>query len=84
MTAINWIILTFEPSWALFLPISAIAFDRFWAHDHRTHTHCLKARSNFAVREDFPAFRFAKPLPTVLSIKRSAAAAQQFQITTAY
>jgi hypothetical protein len=44
----------------------------------------LKTRSNFTVREVFPAFRFAKPHPTVLSIKRGAAAAQQFHITAAY
>jgi hypothetical protein len=36
------------------------------------------------VREISPAFRFAKPHPTVLGIKRGAAAAQQFHITATY
>jgi hypothetical protein len=44
----------------------------------------LKTRSSFTVREVSPAFRFTKPHPTVLNIKRGAAAAQQFHITTAY
>jgi hypothetical protein len=37
----------------------------------------------FTVREVSPDLRFAKPHPTVLSIKRGAAAAQQFHITAA-
>jgi len=61
---------------ALFLSISVIAFDRTRTHGHWTSTHRLKTRSSFRVREVSPAFRFAKPLPTVLSIKRGAAAAQ--------
>jgi hypothetical protein len=38
--------------------------------------HRLKARSGFTVRDVSPAFRFAKPLPIVLSVKHGASAAQ--------
>jgi hypothetical protein len=44
----------------------------------------LKTRSSFTVREVSPDLRFAEPHLTVLSIKRGAAAAQQFHITAAY
>jgi hypothetical protein len=69
---------------ALFLSISVIAFDRIRTHSHWTWTRRLKTRSSFTLREVSPAFRFTKPHPTVLSIKRGAAAAQQFHVTTAY
>jgi hypothetical protein len=36
----------------------------------------LKARDGFAMCDVSPAFRFAKPLPTVLRVKRGALAAQ--------
>ena len=67
-----------------FLSITVIAFDRIRTHGHWTWTHRLKTSSSFTVREVSPAFRFAKPLSTVLTIKHGAAAAQQFHITTAY
>jgi hypothetical protein len=44
----------------------------------------MKAGRSFAVPKVLPAFRFAEPLPSVLSVKRGAVAAQQFHITTAY
>src|SRR5712671_3129357 len=66
-----------------FLSISVIAFDRIRTHGHWTWTHRLKTSSSFTMREVSPAFRFAKPLSTVLTIKHGAAAAQQFHITTA-
>jgi hypothetical protein len=43
----------------------------------------LKTSRSFTVREVSPDIGFAKPHPTVLSIKRGAAAAQQFHITAA-
>jgi hypothetical protein len=36
----------------------------------------LKARNSFAVCDISPAFRFTKPLPTVLRVKHGALAAQ--------
>jgi len=37
--------------------------------------HHLKARNGFAMRNVFPAFRFAKPLPAVLGVELGALAA---------
>jgi hypothetical protein len=50
-----------------FPSISVIAFDRIRTHGHWTWTHRLKTSSSFTVREVSPAFRFAKPLSTVLT-----------------
>jgi hypothetical protein len=61
---------------AIFLSVSAIAFYCIWPHGHWTRMHRLKARSGFTMRDVSPAFRFAKPLPTVLGVKHSALAAQ--------
>jgi hypothetical protein len=38
----------------------------------------------FAVREVTPTLRFAKPLPTMLSIERGSMAAQQFHFATTH
>jgi hypothetical protein len=46
------------------------------AQGHRTRVLSVKAGRSFAVCKVSPAFRFAEPLPSVLSIKCGAVAAQ--------
>jgi hypothetical protein len=55
---------------------SAVTFYCVWAHRHWTRMLALKARNGFAVCDISPAFRFTKPLPTVLRVKHGALAAQ--------
>jgi hypothetical protein len=55
---------------------AAIALYCVWAHGHGTRMLALKARNGFTVCHVSPAFRFAKPLPTALRVKRGALAAQ--------
>jgi hypothetical protein len=63
-----------------------IAIDCIRAHSHWARVQMMLRNSgrDFAVREVSPAFRLTEPFPTVLTIQRSAPAAQQFYIAAAY
>ena len=55
---------------------AAVTCRRIRTRGHRTGMLPVKAGCSFAVREVFPAFRFAEPLPAVLDIERRALATQ--------
>jgi hypothetical protein len=55
---------------------AAVTRRRIRPHGHRTGMLPAKAGCSFAVREVFPAFRFAEPFPAVLDIERRALATQ--------